>query len=124
MNLVNRLEEKARQLKSHIYALYRGIQDPRVPWYVKLLTLVILAYIISPIDIIPDFIPVLGLLDEVILVPLALALIMRLMPQEVLLEYQSEQTPIESRSLKVTGIIIVLLIWSGLTWLGYAWWQA
>ena len=115
--------QKGEQLKSQVYSLYRGLGDPRVPWIVKLLTILVIAYVISPVDIIPDFIPVLGLLDEIILVPVALSLIMRLMPAEVIREYQAEQQEIRSSGLKITGIIIVVLAWSMLVTLGYLLWQ-
>jgi len=124
MSLADRLGTKARKLKSHVHALYRGMHDPRVPWYVKALTLLVIAYVVSPIDIIPDFIPVIGLLDEVILVPLALSLIVRLMPQEVMQDYQSGEYLVESRGLKITGALVVLLVWLGLIWLGYVWWRS
>lgn len=111
MGLTGNLLHRGRQLKSQISALYHGIYDPRVPWYVKLLALLVVAYVLSPVDLIPDFIPVLGLLDEIILVPLALALIVKLMPEEVMREYQTQQQEIKSRGLQITGILIVLFIW-------------
>ena len=122
MGYVTTLLEKGRQMKSRVYCLYRGMYDPRVPWYVKLLTILVLAYVISPVDIIPDFIPVLGLLDEVILVPVAIALIVRLMPAEVINEYQGEQQEIRSRGLKITGVLLVAGIWLVLIMLGYIIW--
>ncbi len=84
--------------------------------------MLLLAYVISPIDIIPDFIPVIGLLDEVILVPVALTIIIRMIPAEVINEYQAEQKEIKSRGLKITGIIIVIFIWAALIMLGYKFW--
>jgi uncharacterized membrane protein YkvA (DUF1232 family) len=75
--------------------------------------LLIVAYIISPIDIIPDFIPVLGLLDEVILVPIMLSFTVRLIPDEIRQEYQQQKVvKIEDRRLVVMGSVMVLLIWS------------
>jgi len=111
MGLTGKILNRGRQLKSHVYTLYYGIRDPRVPWYVKVLTLLVIAYVISPIDIIPDFIPVIGLLDDVILVPIAITLIMKLMPEEVIEDYQSQQQQIKSRGLKITGTVIVVSIW-------------
>jgi len=73
IEMLKKIREKGRELKSNVFLLYRGSRDPRMPLQVKILALLIVAYIISPIDIIPDFIPVLGLLDEVILVPIMLA---------------------------------------------------
>lgn len=97
MGYAAKLREQGRQLKTHVYTLYHGMRDPRVPWYVKVLTLLVIAYVISPIDIIPDFIPVIGLLDDVILVPIAITLIMKLMPEEVIREYQIQRLVLQVR---------------------------
>lgn len=112
MDVISRLRQNSMQLRSCVYILYRGMRDTRVKWYVKILTMLVLAYVISPIDIIPDFIPVLGLLDELILVPIALSLIVRLIPDEILAEYQAAQQPqIKDRKLVIIGVLIVISIW-------------
>jgi uncharacterized membrane protein YkvA (DUF1232 family) len=85
---INRWREKARRLKLEARALRLASKDPRVPWYVKVLVVCLIAYLISPVDLIPDFIPVLGYLDDLILVPLGFALAVRLIPREVWLEYR------------------------------------
>jgi len=113
MQMLNKLKEKGRELKSNVFLLYRSSRDPRMPLRVKILALLIVAYIISPIDIIPDFIPVLGLLDEVILVPIMLSFTMSLIPDGIRQEYQQQDVlKIEDRRLAVMGSVIVLLIWS------------
>ena len=115
MEMLKKLKEKWRELKSNVFLLYRSSRDPRMPLRVKILALLIVAYIISPIDIIPDFIPVLGLLDEVILVPIMLSFTMSLIPDEIRQEYQQQDVlKIENRGLAVMGIIMVLLVWSTL----------
>jgi uncharacterized membrane protein YkvA (DUF1232 family) len=76
--------EWARRLKRDIYALYLAGRDPRVPWYARAVAVCVVAYAFSPLDLIPDFIPVLGLVDDLILVPLGLALAIRLIPPAVL----------------------------------------
>jgi uncharacterized membrane protein YkvA (DUF1232 family) len=76
----------ARGLKRDTYAVYLACRDPRVPWYAKVLAAAVVAYALSPIDLIPDFIPVLGYLDDLLLVPLGLALALRLIPAPVLAE--------------------------------------
>ena len=78
--------QRAKQLKLEIYALYLAYQDPRTPWYAKVMALIIVAYAFSPIDLIPDFIPILGYLDDLILLPLGVALTLRLIPPAVLAE--------------------------------------
>lgn len=111
--MLKKIREKGRELKSNVFLLYRGSRDPRMPLHVKILALLIVAYIISPIDIIPDFIPVLGLLDEVILVPIFLTFTVSLIPDEIRQEYQQQDVlNIEDRRLAVMGSVMVLLIWS------------
>jgi uncharacterized membrane protein YkvA (DUF1232 family) len=85
-----RLRDWARRIKRDLVVLYLAVHDPRVPWYVKLLAGVVIAYALSPIDLIPDFIPVLGYLDDLILVPLGLLLVIRLMPPGLIDQYRSE----------------------------------
>jgi uncharacterized membrane protein YkvA (DUF1232 family) len=77
-------KRRARGLKRDTYALYLAARDPRVPWYTKALALCVVGYALSPIDLIPDFIPILGYLDDLILVPLGIALVLRLTPGHVL----------------------------------------
>lgn len=97
-------------LRQNIYVLYRSITDPDVPWYAKLLVGLIVAYIISPIDFIPDFIPVLGLLDEAILVPIGIGLALKLMPEQVMEKYKEEEGDFSLR-LVIIGSVLVLLVW-------------
>lgn len=78
--------QRAAQLKAETYALYLAYRDPRVPWYARALAAVIVGYAFSPIDLIPDFIPVLGYLDDLVLIPLGVALLLRLIPAEVMAE--------------------------------------
>ena len=80
----------ARAIKRDAYAVYFAAKDPRTPWYAKLLAAVVVAYAFSPIDLIPDFIPVLGHLDDAILVPLGVLLACRLIPDEVLAEHRRQ----------------------------------
>jgi uncharacterized membrane protein YkvA (DUF1232 family) len=117
MQMLKKFREKAHALKSNVFLLYGSLDDPRMPSHVKILALLIVAYIISPIDIIPDFIPVLGLLDEVILVPIMLSFTVRLMPDEIRHEYEQKEVlaiddkQIEDRRLVVMGSVMVLFIW-------------
>ena len=78
------MKKLADKLRIEIYAMYLAYKDPRTPWYAKLLAAIIVAYALSPIDLIPDFIPVLGYLDDVILIPLGLILVRKLINPEVL----------------------------------------
>jgi len=79
-------KQRVTQLKVETYALYLAYKDPRVPWYGKVFAACVVAYAFSPIDLIPDFIPVLGYLDDLILVPLGIALALKTVPKTVLEE--------------------------------------
>jgi uncharacterized membrane protein YkvA (DUF1232 family) len=81
--VIEQLRIKAAALKHEIFALYLAVRDPRTPWYAKIVVLCVVAYALSPIDLIPDPIPVLGLLDDLVLLPLGIYLALRLIPQEV-----------------------------------------
>ncbi|UUZ95817.1 DUF1232 domain-containing protein [Paenibacillus sp. P25] len=80
----------AKRLKSNLMVLYLAYRDPRVPWFAKVFALCVVAYAFSPVDLIPDFIPVLGYLDDLILVPLGVYIALRLFPSHVLEEYRAQ----------------------------------
>ncbi len=81
-----RWKTRARQLKTDLYAVYLAYRDPRVPWYARVVAALVIGYAFSPIDLIPDPIPVLGYLDDLILLPLGIALVLRLIPAPVMAE--------------------------------------
>ena len=118
-----RLKEKwsrrAHELEADSYALYLAARDPRVPWYAKLLAAVVVAYAVSPIDLIPDFIPVIGLLDDMIIVPLGLALALRMIPREVMEEHRREAKGrlAEGVPRRWVGAVVVICVWLVLLWL-------
>jgi uncharacterized membrane protein YkvA (DUF1232 family) len=115
--MFERLKEWARHLKKETYALYFAYRDPRVPWYAKLLVAFVVAHTFSPIDLIPDFIPVLGYLDDLIITPLGLALAIKLIPAEVMTEarIKAESNIVEGKIVSRAGLLIVISIWlSGL----------
>src|SRR5688572_28611749 len=85
-SLLTALRQRAHALKVETLALYLVARDPRVPWYARLFVAAVVAYALSPIDLIPDFVPMLGYLDDLILVPLGLALALRLVPRPILEE--------------------------------------
>lgn len=82
-------KQRARQLKMEAHALYLAYRDPRVPWYARLYAAFVVGYILSPIDPIPDFIPLVGYLDELLLVPVFVALARRMIPPDVLVEHRA-----------------------------------
>ncbi len=102
-----------------ILLLYSALLDKRTPWYAKVLTGLVLAYVISPIDIIPDFIPVIGLLDEMILVPIAFWFIFRMIPESVKAETVTEMDINSRKRLLVIGVILVLIVWAICLFISY-----
>lgn len=106
-------------------ALYLAARHPRVPWYAKAWLGLLLAYVFSPIDPVPDFVPVLGHLDELVLVPLGLAAARRLIPAEVLEECRQRAAAMEAKPRAATGAVAVVLTWlalaSLLAWLAWRW---
>jgi len=86
MAAIERWKQRARQLKLETYAIYLAYKDPRTPWYARIFAACVVGYAFSPIDLIPDPIPVLGYLDDLVLVPLGVALALRMIPQTVLAE--------------------------------------
>ena len=114
------LKQKARALKAETYVLYLAARHPDTPWYAKLLVAGIVAYAFSPIDLIPDFVPVLGYLDDLILIPLGLALAIRLVPPAVLAECRARAQERRKLVSRTAGAVIVA-IWLALATLGL-WW--
>ena len=116
------LRQKARALKRECHALYFAARDPRTPWYVKLFAAGIAAYALSPIDLIPDFIPVLGLLDDVVLLPLAIVVVLKLIPAEVMAESRLRAAAAAAHPGRGAAAVIVL-IWiaaiAATGWLAY-----
>lgn len=106
-------KEKAKQLKTDTYALYLAYKDPRIPWYTKVFIAIIVGYALSPIDLIPDFIPVLGYLDDLIIIPAGISLSLKMIPKEVLEECR-EKAKHELRNGKPknwVAAVIIVLIW-------------
>ncbi len=104
---------KSKKLKSEIYVLYLASKHPRTPWYAKVLAALIIGYALSPIDLIPDFIPVVGYLDDLILVPLGIALLIKIIPGDILEECRTKAEADFSRGKPKSWIaaIIIVLIW-------------
>jgi uncharacterized membrane protein YkvA (DUF1232 family) len=109
--MLARLRDWARALRRDVHALYLAARDPRTPWYAKVFALAIAAYALSPIDLIPDFVPVLGYLDEVILLPLAILLAVRLMPAEVMAEHRAAAARAEGRPTSRAGAAFIVALW-------------
>ena len=109
--MLGRLRNWARAVRRDVHALWLAARDRRTPWPARLLALGVAAYALSPIDLIPDFIPVLGLLDEAILLPLAILLAIRLIPAPLLAEFRAAATAAAARPSSRAGAAFVMLVW-------------
>lgn len=122
--MLTRLKQWAANLKREVVALWFANRDPRTPLAIRLCAALVIAYALSPIDLIPDFIPVVGFLDELILLPAALWLILRFMPTEVMASARRQADDWLAAGnhvpRSVFGFAIVLLLWLLLLW--FAWW--
>ena len=114
---------KARKLKQEVYALYLASRARRVPWYARVVAIVVVAYAFSPIDLIPDPIPLLGYLDDLILIPLGIALVIKLIPAEVLQDCrgQAASTMRAGKPKNWVAGVIIILIWVGLFAFTFLW---
>lgn len=108
---MERLEGVARAAKRDGIALYLAAKDPRVPWIVKAFAVLAAAYVLSPIDLIPDFIPVIGFLDELILLPIVVGIIVRFVEPDVMAELRSEAGKIAERPRSRLGAALIIVVW-------------
>jgi uncharacterized membrane protein YkvA (DUF1232 family) len=108
-----RLRDWARLIKRDVHALYFAARDPRVPWYAKALAALVAGYALSPVDLIPDFIPIVGYLDDVILVPLGIVAVIRLIPPEVMAEHRDVAAAAQDRPVSRAAAIVVIGVWVG-----------
>ncbi len=108
---MTKLRQWAYAIRRDAVALYLAARDSRVPWPIKVLAVMIAAYALSPIDLIPDFIPVLGLLDEVILLPLAIAGIIRLIPPGLMEEHRTHAEALAARPVSPMAAAVIVTIW-------------
>src|SRR5262250_1164922 len=104
-------QESVHNLKRDVVAIAFAVRDPRVPWYAKAVGACVVAYALSPIDLIPDFVPVLGYLDDLVLVPLGLMLVVRLIPVDVLAEHRAAASAIAERPVSRVGAFAVIVVW-------------
>lgn len=124
---MNRLREWAKQLKREIVALWFCTRHPRTPALAKITAAAVVAYAFSPIDLVPDFIPVLGLLDDLILLPAGIWLVLKLVPREVLDQCREDAARWLARGSAAPhsriGALIIVLLWVLILWLGWRWAQ-
>ncbi|MGG0239950.1 YkvA family protein [Bacillus rhizoplanae] len=121
LSTIQKMKKWAKNLKTQLLVLYLAYRDERVPWYAKLFTMLVVAYAFSPIDLIPDFIPILGYLDDLILVPLGVYWALKLIPEEVIEDCKRKiegQSSMNKPKNWITGFLIIsiwliIFIWIG-----------
>ncbi|MBM6617093.1 YkvA family protein [Bacillus suaedaesalsae] len=118
-NTLTKLKNYARKLKQHLFVLYLSYKDNRVHWYAKLVAVCVVAYAFSPIDLIPDFIPIIGYLDDLIIVPLGITLALKLIPSSVIEENREKAEEIRKTGKPKNWLVAVLFI---LIWILLAFW--
>lgn len=120
---LGRLRHWARMVKSDILALYLAMNHVRTPLYTKVLAAIVVGYALSPIDLIPDFIPVLGYIDDVILLPLGIALVIKLLPNDVLKQCREEARthPAVMRPKIWLAAYVIIMLWLAAAYLLYEW---
>ena len=109
--MLQRAKQWARTIKRDAIAVWIAARDPRVPWYAKLVAAAVAAYAFSPIDLIPDFIPVLGYLDDIVIVPAGILLTIRLIPAGLMDEFRAEAARRIDRPTSRAGAASIILLW-------------
>ena len=109
--MLARLKGWARTIKRDAIALFLAARDPRTPWCAKVVAGLVAAYALSPIDLIPDFIPVLGYLDDLVIVPLGIWIVVRLVPSGLMQEFRAEAARMEARPVSRAGALAIILLW-------------
>jgi uncharacterized membrane protein YkvA (DUF1232 family) len=120
--MIKRAKQWARIVKRDVHAVYLASRDPRVPWYTKALAISVTGYALSPIDLIPDFIPILGLVDDVIIVPLGILLAVKLIPPDIMAEHRAAALAAHSFPVGRIGAAAIIAAW--LLMLGLSAWLA
>jgi len=118
-NVFEQLKAWARRLRTELHAIYLAYQDLAVPWFPRVLAIIVVAYAVSPIDLIPDAIPILGYLDDLILIPTGIRLVLRLMPLNVMVHCceEAEEAPLQVPGGRLVAVLIVGV------WIGLAIWM-
>ncbi len=121
--MTGKLRTWAKAARRDVHAIYLAARDPRTPWRARVLALCVAGYALSPIDLIPDFIPVLGYFDDVILVPLGILAVVRMIPPEVMAEHRATAALAGERPVSATAAVVIACIWLAsialAIWLGY-----
>jgi uncharacterized membrane protein YkvA (DUF1232 family) len=111
--MIDRWKQRAGQLKIEVYAIWLAYRDPRVPWYARIFAACVVGYAFSPIDLIPDPVPVLGYLDDLILIPLGVTLALKMIPAQVMAECRAKARDVMSQGKPVnrTAAVLIVAVW-------------
>lgn len=109
--MLERMKQWARRLKRDVVALWIAARDPRTPWLAKVVAAVVAAYALSPIDLIPDFIPILGYLDDLLIVPAGIALAVNLIPSAIMAGFQRQADERADRPRSVIAAAVIVFVW-------------
>jgi uncharacterized membrane protein YkvA (DUF1232 family) len=119
--MLRRLEAWARRIKRDVVAVWLASRDPRVSLHVKALAILVVGYALSPIDLIPDFIPVLGYLDDAVIVPIGILLVVKLIPDSVMAEHRTAASRVADMPQTKAAAVVIVAIWIVATIAG-GWW--
>ncbi len=113
MDMIDTWKQRIQQLKKETYALYLAYKDPRVPWYARVWLAIVVSYALSPIDLIPDFIPILGYLDDLVLLPVGILIAIKLIPEPVLAEcrHRAQAELAQDKPTSRAGVILIIMVW-------------
>jgi uncharacterized membrane protein YkvA (DUF1232 family) len=109
--MLERFRNAAKRLKREVLTLYVALRDPRTPWAARIVGACVVGYALSPIDLIPDFVPVLGLLDDLVIVPAGVWLCLRLMPSDVIERARLEALKLETKPVSLVGLAFMVIVW-------------
>jgi uncharacterized membrane protein YkvA (DUF1232 family) len=113
--MLRRAKDWARAIKRDVVAIWIAARDPRVPWHAKTVAAAVAAYALSPIDLIPDFIPVIGYLDDLVIVPVGVLIVVRMISPDLMVEFRAEAVRRESRPISRVAAAVIVLLWTTVT---------
>src|SRR5262245_7958702 len=126
--MLERAKQWAWAIKRDVLALWIAARDSRVPWYAKALAMAVAAYALSPIDLIPDFIPVFGYLDDLVIVPLGILAAVALIPGALMAEFRQQATALAAKPRSTTAAVVIVVIWIAAMilagWWFWRWWTS
>lgn len=123
---MNNWKQRLKTAANEVYVISLAARDSRVPWYAKVLALCVAGYAFSPIDLIPDFIPIVGYLDDLLIVPLGVLLVVRIIPKPVLDEYRREVSNRQSEEMPQSWVaaVLIIIVWLLIAFLIFTLWRS